>query len=390
MLEVRGLRKSYTTGRRPTTALDGVDLTVENGSFATVLGPSGSGKTTLLRCIAGFESADAGRIRLAGRDLDSPGTSSVRPYERDIGVVPQEGALFPHLSVGRNVAFGIAGRPRALRRERVEQLLELVGLQGLGDRRPHQLSGGQQQRVALARALAPEPSLILLDEPFSALDAQLRVELREEVRGLLRSLGTTALLVTHDQAEAMTLADHLVVMRGGRVVAAGDPRQVYGAPVDAEMGRFLGEAVVVRGSLVGSGATAAVDCALGRLAVAAETTHDRLPGRTECDVLVRPEQLSVRRLDGPAATPTPSTGRADSTHAPVYAPPAGVTASVVAQSFYGHDALVRVRLDDGTQLAVRVPGSVRFDTGERVHVQVDTPVWTYVESVPTGAGSSNI
>ncbi|MDN5767797.1 MAG: ABC transporter ATP-binding protein [Humibacillus sp.] len=370
MLRVRGLRKSYTTGRRPTTALDGVDLTVDQGSFGAVLGPSGSGKTTLLRCIAGFESPDAGTISLAGRDLDSPSTPSVRPYDRDIGVVPQEGALFPHLSVGRNVAFGIADRPRARRHERVEQLLELMGLHGLGDRRPHQLSGGQQQRVALARALAPEPRLILLDEPFSALDAQLRVELREEVRGLLRSLGTTTLLVTHDQAEAMTLADHLVVMRGGRVVAAGDPRQVYGEPVDAELGRFLGEAVVVPGTFVGSGAALTVSCVLGRLAVAAETGADRLPGRDDCDVLVRPEQLRVRRLDEPGA--------------------AGSTASVVAQSFYGHDALVRVRLDDGTRLAVRVPGSVRFGVGDRVRVQVETPVWTYAGSAAAGGQPSDV
>ena len=383
MLEVRGLRKCYTTGRNPTAALDGVDLTVEKGSFATVLGPSGSGKTTLLRCIAGFERADAGTIRLAGRDLDAPSISSVRPYDRDIGVVPQEGALFPHLSVARNVAFGIADRPRVQRRERVEQLLELVGLQGLGDRRPHQLSGGQQQRVALARALAPEPRLILLDEPFSALDAQLRVELREEVRGLLRSLGTTALLVTHDQAEAMTLADHLVVMRGGQVVAAGDPRQVYDEPVDAEMGRFLGEAVVVRGTLVGSGDTVAVDCVLGRLAVTAESGADRLPGRTDCDVLVRPEQLRVRRLDGPVVAPPGSVGNTSLARAPATTSTAGATASVVAQSFYGHDALVRVRLDDGTQLAVRVPGSVRFGVGDRVQVQVDTPVWTYAGSAST-------
>ncbi len=369
MLTVRGLRKTYTTGLHPTAALDGVDLTVEKGVFATVLGPSGSGKTTLLRCIAGFESADGGTVVLAGRELDSPGAPSVRPYDRDIGVMPQEGALFPHLSVARNVGFGIADRPRALRRKRVEQLLDLVGLQGLGDRRPHELSGGQQQRVALARALAPEPQLILLDEPFSALDAQLRVELREEVRGLLRSLGTTALLVTHDQAEAMTLADHLVVMRAGRVVAAGDPRQVYREPVDAELGQFLGEAVVVRGTYVGSGQRLAVDCVLGRLPVAAETRADRFPGDSECDVLLRPEQLSVRRLDEPGAV--------------------GSTASVVAQSFYGHDALVRVRLDNLTQLAVRVPGSVRFGVGERVRVQVDAPVWTYARSVPSRTGLSD-
>ncbi|MEO6879872.1 MAG: ABC transporter ATP-binding protein, partial [Mycobacteriaceae bacterium] len=191
MLIVRGLHKSYSTGGRAVAAIDGVDLTVAQGELATVLGPSGSGKTTLLRCIAGFETADSGTITLGGRQLDAPGTPTVRPFERGIGVVPQEGALFPHLDVARNVGFGLAHRSRAWRRERVAQLLELVGLQSLGDRRPDQLSGGQQQRVALARALAPEPQLILLDEPFSALDAQLRSELREEVRELLRRLGTT-------------------------------------------------------------------------------------------------------------------------------------------------------------------------------------------------------
>lgn len=390
VLRVRGLRKSYTVGPRSTTALDGVDLTLEKGAFGTVLGPSGSGKTTLLRCIAGFESADAGTITLAGRDLDSPNNQSIRPYDRNIGIVPQEGALFPHLSVARNVAFGITDRPRALRRDRVEELLELVGLQGLEDRRPHQLSGGQQQRVALARALAPEPSLILLDEPFSALDAQLRVELREEVRSLLGSLGTTALLVTHDQAEAMTLADHLVVMRGGRVVAAGDSRLVYGEPVDAELGRFLGEAVVVPGVFVWSGSAVEVDCALGRLTVAVEAVADRPPAGTGCDVLVRPEQLRIRGLDEPVAALLPSREGAGSTPEPAVTAAAGVTASVVRQSFYGHDALVRVCLDDGTPLAVRVPGSVRFGVGDRVRVQVDTPVRTYAEPTLTRSPSPDV
>lgn len=186
---------------------------------------------------------------------------------------------------------------------------------------------------------------------------------------MLRSVGTTALFVTHDQAEAMTLADHLVVIRAGRVVSAGDPRQVGREPVDAEPGQFLGEAVVVPGTHVGSGQTVAVDCALGRLPVAAETRADRLPGRSECEVLLRPEQLNVRHLDQPGAV--------------------GSTASVVAQSFYGHDALVRVRLDDLTQLAVRVPGSVRFGVGERVRVQVDAPVWTYASSVQSRTDRSD-
>ncbi|MHB1065455.1 MAG: ABC transporter ATP-binding protein [Georgenia sp.] len=361
MLSVRGLRKSYTTGRRVTAALDGVDVTVEQGAFAAVLGPSGSGKTTLLRCIAGFETPDAGVITLGGRDLVAAGVN-VRPYDRGVGVVPQEGALFPHLTVARNIAFGISDRTRDWRRQRVDELLELVGLQGLGQRRPHQLSGGQQQRVALARALAPEPQLILLDEPFSALDAQLRIEIREEVRALLRQVGTTALLVTHDQAEAMTLADHLVVMRAGRVVASGDPHQVYDAPIDADLGRFLGEAVVLPGTLGRDQDGACVDCALGRLAVAGEP--DAHPVVGECEVLLRPENLSVRLVGSGALAG--DTGRAKAS-----------TGVVIAQSFYGHDALVRVRLDSDVQVSVRVHGSDRFTVGDVVEVRVEGPVTTY-------------
>jgi iron(III) transport system ATP-binding protein len=378
VLSVRGLRKSFTAGRQATVALDGVDVTVEQGAFATVLGPSGSGKTTLLRCIAGFETPDAGTISLAGRVLDAPSTASVRPFERGVGVVPQEGALFPHLTVARNIAFGISDLPRDARRRRVDELLDLVGLQGLGDRRPHQLSGGQQQRVALARALAPEPQLVLLDEPFSALDAQLRVELREEVRSLLRQVGMTALLVTHDQAEAMTMADHLVVMRWGRVVAAGDPRTVYDAPVDAELGRFLGEAVVLPGVLERHGGELVVQCALGRLDVATASSADgvRVPGR--CDVLVRPEQLSVRA----AATEGRVAGHAEATGTDG-AGTSSPTGVVVAQSFFGHDALVRVRLAAGEQVSVRVAGSQRYAVGDRVQLHVDAPVSTYASSALT-------
>lgn len=358
-MSLKGVRKSYSTGGRSVVAVDGVDLTVASGQFATVLGPSGSGKTTLLRCIAGFETVDSGTITLGGRELDAPMTPAVRPFGRGISVVPQEGALFPHLDVARNVGFGLAHRSRAWRRERVAQLLELVGLQSLGDRRPHELSGGQQQRVALARALAPEPQLILLDEPFSALDAQLRAELREEVRELLRRLGTTTLLVTHDQAEAMALADHLVVMRAGRVVAAGDPRDVYGAPADTDLGRFLGEGVVLPGVRELSGDGLVVRCALGCLDVAGLGRGSQRNDEGACKVLVRPEQLSVQRSNLPDGLVVSAFGAAG---------------DVVSQSFYGHDALVRVRLVDGEQVSVRVVGSERYHSGEAVTVHVRTPV----------------
>lgn len=349
MLTVRGLRKVYpSTGGRPggeVVALDGVDLDVADGGFVGVLGPSGSGKTTLLRCIAGFETPDAGTIELGVRTLASP-EGAMRPFERGVGVVPQEGALFPHLTVAQNVGFGLTGSRRRMRRRRVPELLELVGLAGLGDRRPDQLSGGQQQRVALARALAPEPELILLDEPFSALDAQLRAEVRTEVRELLGGLGATVLLVTHDQAEALSMSDRLVVMRAGRVVAAGDPRQVYDSPTDPELGRFLGDALVIDGELRRVDGVAEVASALGRLEV---TDCDLADG--PCRVLVRPEQFTVAEAGAVGAQ--------------------GVAGTVSSQSYFGHDALVRVAVPGLPEpVAARVAGSRRLSIGEPVTVSV--------------------
>jgi iron(III) transport system ATP-binding protein len=206
-LALRGLHKAYG----PVRALAGVDLTVRSGSLMAVLGPSGCGKTTLLRCVAGFEPVDSGHITVAGRTV-----TTLAAHRRRIAVVPQEGALFPHLSVFDNVAYGL-DRP-ARRAGRVEVVLALVGLADLARRMPHQLSGGQQQRVAVARALAPRPPVVLLDEPFSALDATLRVDLRRDVREALRADGATAVLVTHDQGEALSMADDIAVMRDGRIV----------------------------------------------------------------------------------------------------------------------------------------------------------------------------
>ena len=328
-----------------------------SGAFASVLGPSGSGKTTLLRCVAGFERPDAGVITLRDRELVSP-TAFVRAYERGVGIVPQEGALFPHLTVWQNIGFGLVGRSRRARRDRVKSLLDLVGSAGLGERRPDQLSGGQQQRVALARALAPEPALILLDEPFSALDAQLRAELREEVRDLLRSLGSTTLLVTHDQAEAMSLADHLVVMRGGRVVAAGDPRAVYDRPADAELGRFLGEALVMPGHIIRGRDGVRVMCALGRL----EVGHWH-GDEGDCEVLIRPEQISV----GPADD-------------------AAVLGIVRSQSYFGHDALMRLGVPGLTQpISVRIPGGTVYRVGDHAALEVTQAVSTYPVSAQSGS-----
>lgn len=357
MLSVRGLRKSFRSvrnGSGDVAALDGVDLEVADGAFASVLGASGSGKTTLLRCIAGFEPPDAGTITLAGRELVSPTTRRVRPHARGVGIVPQEGALFPHLSVFQNVAFGLTGRTRPQKRERVSELLELVGMDGLGSRRPHELSGGQQQRIALARALAPEPRLILLDEPFSALDAKLRVELREEVRALLRAVGSTVVLVTHDQAEAMSMADHLVVMRRGRVVAAGTPQDIYDRPADLELARFLGKTVVLPGRVTRTGDDASVECALGTLAIRAWQGEDGA-----CEVLIRPEDLAIE-----AAT--------------VGSPGEGAAGVISGTSYYGADALVHVGVgDSGQELAVRSAGHAHHQPGEQVRVVVTRPVSIY-------------
>ena len=369
MLSVSGLRKTFAArgaGGGTVAALDGVDLEVAEGTFASVLGASGSGKTTLLRCIAGFEEPDAGTITLAGRELVSPTTRSVRPHARGVGIVPQEGALFPHLSVEQNIAFGLVGRSRAAKRARVAELLELVGMDGLGIRRPHELSGGQQQRVALARALAPEPKLVLLDEPFSALDAKLRVELREEVREMLRTVGSTVVLVTHDQAEAMTMADHLAVMRDGRVVAAGTPREVYDRPADVELARFLGTATVLTGRLVADGTGAFVECSLGHLHV---REWDGCIG--SCDVLVRPEDLLIE-----------ATGSATSAGATV--------GSVRGVSFFGAEALVHVALPGVEEyVAVRVPGHSVLEPGDPVSLTVTRPVSTYPCGQPSEPDSAD-
>ena len=250
-LRVDGLCKSFGAQQ----VLKGVDLAVADGAFTAVLGPSGCGKTTLLRIIAGFEQAAGGTVKIGDAVVDDSHGHPVPSARRRVGYVAQEGGLFPHLSVAANVGFGL--RDRHNRRARVAELLDFVDLPGLGSRRPDELSGGQQQRVALARALAPEPRLVLLDEPFASLDATLRVSLREDVVRLLRSTGATVVLVTHDQDEALSLGDQVAVMREGRFVQIGRPSDVYAAPVDAEAAAFLGEANLVPGRADGTAADTA-------------------------------------------------------------------------------------------------------------------------------------
>lgn len=284
-LELKALYKNYG----PVRALDGVDLQVQPGSRTAIVGPSGSGKTSLLRIIAGFEVPDAGRVVLGGQVLAN-GAEAVPAHRRGIGYVPQDGALFPHLSVADNVGFGLA-RDDPQRAQRIAELMDMVSLDvGMLQRRPHELSGGQQQRVALARALALRPRLMLLDEPFSALDTGLRAATRKAVAQLLQSAGITTILVTHDQAEALSFADQVAVMRQGRLAQVGSPADLYLRPVDATTADFLGEAVVLPATLEPAWAT----CALGR--VATHGAHPRGAGQ----IMLRPEQLQLTPL--PAGT----------------------------------------------------------------------------------------
>ena len=280
-LELRAVCKSYG----PVSAVDNVDLCVEAGSRTAIVGPSGSGKSTLLRVIAGFESPDSGSVVLNGKVL-AGGSTEIPAHQRVIGYVPQDGALFPHLSVAANIGFGLSGSP-AQRAQRVAELMDMVALDHAMLRRwPHELSGGQQQRVALARALAQRPQLMLLDEPFSALDTGLRAVTRKAVAQLLAAAGVTTILVTHDQAEALSFADQLAVMRDGRLVQVGRPLDLYLRPIDEATAVFLGEAIVVPARLENGWA----DCELGRIPV----DDNKRSGAAQ--IMFRPEQLQLAEI----------------------------------------------------------------------------------------------
>lgn len=279
-LLLTGVTASYSGHQ----VLHGVDLAVRRGGITAVVGASGSGKTTLLRVIAGFTRPDDGEIRLGDTQLAGPGGSWVPAHRRGIGYVTQDGGLFPHLTVARNISFGLGPLSRSARRDRVAELLELVALPpDFAGRRPDQLSGGQQQRVGIARALACEPELMLLDEPFSALDTGLRAATRQAVSEILARTGTTAILVTHDQSEALSFADQVAVMRDGELVQTGHPFVVYTHPVDRGVAEFLGEAILLESWLDGSLAS----CALGHVPVR------NPPVQGHVQLLLRPEQVQV-------------------------------------------------------------------------------------------------
>jgi iron(III) transport system ATP-binding protein len=343
-LELKGLRKRYGD----VDALDGIDLAVKAGGRTAVVGPSGSGKTTLLRLIAGFDAPDEGSVTLDG-DVLANGAASVPAHRRGVGVVAQDGALFPHLTIADNVGFGLDRRDPQ-RGARIAELTHMVGLDAaMLTRKPDELSGGQQQRVALARALARKPRLMLLDEPFSALDVALRVATRKAVADLLSAAGITTILVTHDQAEALSFADQVAVMRDGRLSQVGDPRELYLRPRDAMIAEFLGEAIVLPAD-VGDGWAA---CALGRVSVG--SSRRRGPAR----IMLRPEQVALK--------PAPAGPElAGSLRGRVAEIDFGGAACTVTVDLVGVD--IRLRLRGSAMDAVPVGATVEIDVTGNAHV----------------------
>jgi iron(III) transport system ATP-binding protein len=319
------------------------DLCVERGEIVALLGPSGCGKTTLLRLVAGFERPEAGEIAIENRPVVGPGVF-VPAHARGIGMVFQEYALFPHLSVEHNVGFGVG---RGDRRQRVPELLRLVGLTEYRERFPHELSGGQQQRVALARALAPRPSVVLLDEPWSNIDPLLRASMRAELAEILRGIAVTVLFVTHDREEAFSLADRIALMRDGTVVQTGAPEELYLAPADRWAAEFVGAANFLPGTI----SDGLVDTLIGRFPVA------NLNGHRRVEALIRPEQLEL-------------------------SPDASGAGEVVGREFRGHDVLYRVRLSNGELVLSQRPSTEVVPLGARVALRPHERRVTVFETAP--------
>ena len=334
-LRARGLGRRYGAGA---PALDGLSLDVAAGELCVALGPSGSGKTTFLRLVAGFERPDAGALDLFGERV-AGGGAFVPPERRGVGMVFQDFALFPHLSVAGNAAYGL---PRSPGREaRVREALELTGLARLGDRPVHALSGGEQQRAALARALAPGPRLLLLDEPFSNLDASLRGRVREELLEIVRRAGATTILVTHDQEEALSIADRIAFLWEGRMEQWGTPREVYLEPRTLRVAEHVGDAIVLR--LPADG---------GRVRTPFGD-WPAPPDAARCAVVIRPEDVLIGE--------------------------AGTAAEVRGHEFYGHDQVLRVRTADGSDLRVRVGPGEEYAALDRVALRLRRPPAVFAE-----------
>ena len=344
-LEVSQLEVRYAG--RAQAAVHGVTLSLKAGDIGVLIGPSGCGKTTLLRAVAGLEPVTGGEIRLT-QSVVSSATLSVPPELRRIGMVFQDYALFPHLSVGRNVAFGIHQLPRAEQAARVAEVLKLVGLEGNEHRYPHELSGGQQQRVALARALAPRPQLMLLDEPFSNLDVDLRERLAHEVRGILKAAGATALFVTHDQFEAFAIGDVIGVMNGGHLHQWDDAYTLYHRPATRFVADFIGHGVFAPATLVQRGNNVVAQTPLGDLTDLDECPLPSSYPAGECDVLLRADDI------------------VHDDHAPVQA-------QIVRKSFRGSEFLYTLRLASGHTVLAHVPSHHDHALGEWIGIraQVD-------------------
>jgi iron(III) transport system ATP-binding protein len=343
-LRCEGLVKSYG----PRKVLHGVDLLVAQGTLTAILGASGSGKTTLLRMVMGLIEADAGTIVVGGTTVADAKRVNLRTDKRSIGYVAQEGALFPHITVGENVGFGLA-RSERRRGRRISEALELVGLDdSFIPRRPQELSGGEQRRVGLARALAPRPRLVLLDEPFSGLDAALRLDTRAAVVSVLEREEATAVLVTHDQAEALSMGREVAVLRDGRLVQTAAPTDVYRQPVDVGVARFVGEAIVLAGDADGGRVT----CALGELEVHEGDTNGPV------EVMIRPEQIQLMRERSGEE---------------------GVRARVIDRAYYGPDTVVRFALESDPSTIVKTRTFLHETppAGELVGLAVRGPVVAY-------------
>ncbi len=335
-LEVHGISRTFGE----VCVVENVTLDVKAGQFVTLLGPSGCGKTTTLRMIAGFEQPDSGTITINGRRVFDQSVF-VPAEDRRVGMVFQEYALFPHLSVADNIGFGLKGS-RSDKQTRVKTMLSLVDLAHLADRMPHTLSGGQQQRVALARALAPQPDVVLLDEPFSNLDTALRAQVRAEVRSILRETGTTAIFVTHDQEEALSLSDQIAVMFDGRVAQFNTPHQAYMRPVNKTVAQFLGEANFLPAQAQGSKAI----CALGEVTLLT-------PMQGSVELLVRPEMVHLEPIQG------------------------GVPAQILWSEYYGHYQRIGTRLSDGSTLVIHSDAQIVYTANQQVFIRVYVPLVAY-------------
>lgn len=333
-LKVGGLVKRYGA----MTAVDGISFDLNTGDILALLGASGCGKTTTLRLIAGLETPDDGEIWLGERRVSGAG-DWIQPEDRRVGMVFQDYALFPHLSVSANISFGLK-HYHGDKNARVADMLRVVGLVGLEKRMPHQLSGGQQQRVALARALAPQPNILLLDEPFSNLDAALRAQVRAEIRAILREANVTSIFVTHDQEEALSLADKVAVMREGRILQFGTPHEIYSYPASREVAQFVGEANFIPAQAEGMIAKSV----LGELNLLK-------PMNGAVSLLIRPEAVQISEN--------------------------GVSVQVIWSEFYGHDQRIGVMLADGTRLIIRTDSYVVYPQGETILITINRPVLAY-------------